>query len=196
MAPNPTRKDHSKDGQPPQQPMLQNTHQSSQHPSKPSDTGTKFGENGFTELSNGLWNGLPNDPPNGLPNGLPNWFPNGQGPPGQTSERAHHIPTATDTRVHGCIDYTITIPMLEVARETPDALRDQRVKDVLEQALHEIWRRIAADPEGYIMSRDEFAVFNFFQYLYDDDIRRRLAAKARANYWYATKGPLVRPGKK
>ncbi|OTA88319.1 hypothetical protein M434DRAFT_399078 [Hypoxylon sp. CO27-5] len=169
--------------------MIQTTHQSIQRPSKPNDTGAEFGENEFTKLPNGLCNGLPNDVLNGLPNSFPNWIRNGQGPSGQASERTYHIPTATDTRVCGCIDYTKTISVLEVARETPDALYDPSIRNVLEKALHEIWRRITADPEQYIMSRDEFAVFNFFQYLYDDDIRRRLAAKARENYWTNSYGP-------
>ncbi|KAI0443097.1 hypothetical protein F4803DRAFT_574942 [Xylaria telfairii] len=69
---------------------------------------------------------------------------------------------------------------LEVARDSPDAASQGTIRDTLEAALAGIWGRIMADEFGYIMSRDEFAIFNFFQ----DRFRKNpVATRARKRYW-------------
>ncbi|KAI1149153.1 hypothetical protein F4825DRAFT_431593 [Nemania diffusa] len=72
------------------------------------------------------------------------------------------------------------IQALEIARESPEAASHGAVRDMLETALASIWGRIQADECGYVMSRDEFAIFNFFQ----DRFRNNpVAIRARKRYW-------------
>ncbi|KAI1751384.1 hypothetical protein F4782DRAFT_505869 [Xylaria castorea] len=69
---------------------------------------------------------------------------------------------------------------LEVARDSPEAASHGIIRDRLESALADIWRRVLADELGYVMSRDEFAIFNFFQ----DRFRNNpVAMRARKRYW-------------
>ncbi|KAI1372885.1 hypothetical protein F4677DRAFT_431065 [Hypoxylon crocopeplum] len=72
---------------------------------------------------------------------------------------------------------------LDAARETPDGFREPVVRHLLEVALTQIWKRIEAQPKSYIMSRNEFAVFNFFQFLDLTPRQAIMAMTARANYW-------------
>ncbi|KAI0474289.1 hypothetical protein F4859DRAFT_514824 [Xylaria cf. heliscus] len=69
---------------------------------------------------------------------------------------------------------------LEVARDSPEAASHGTIRDTLEAALAEIWGRILADEFGYVMSRDEFAIFNFFQ---DRFLKNPIATRARKRYW-------------
>ena len=52
---------------------------------------------------------------------------------------------------------------LEIARDSQEGAQDPIVKSILETALEEIWNRIQAQPELYVMTREKFAVFNFYQ---------------------------------
>ncbi|KHN96960.1 uncharacterized protein MAM_05069 [Metarhizium album ARSEF 1941] len=69
---------------------------------------------------------------------------------------------------------------LEIARESPDGASDPTVSKILENALAQIWGKVRDQPNTYIMTRDEFAVFNFFQHRFvgDND-----AVGARRRYW-------------
>ncbi|KAK4089764.1 hypothetical protein PCL_05926 [Purpureocillium lilacinum] len=69
---------------------------------------------------------------------------------------------------------------LEIARESPDGASDPTVSKILEHALSHIWGKVKAQPDGYIMTRDEFAVFNFFQHRFVGD---KDAVAARKRYW-------------
>ncbi len=69
---------------------------------------------------------------------------------------------------------------LESARENPDGHYDHTVEEILEGALTSIMGRVQAEPNSYVMSRDEFAVFNFFQHRFADNAIARLA---RERYW-------------
>ena len=69
---------------------------------------------------------------------------------------------------------------LETARDSPEGAQDPEVVTVLEAALSDIWRNIQAQPTSYIMTRDEFAVFNYFQSRFEGE---SLAASARSRYW-------------
>ncbi|KAI0514595.1 hypothetical protein F5B22DRAFT_234684 [Xylaria bambusicola] len=69
---------------------------------------------------------------------------------------------------------------LEVARDSPEAAGHGAIGDLLESTLASIWNKILADESKYIMSRDEFAIFNFFQ----DRFRNNpIAMTARKRYW-------------
>lgn len=69
---------------------------------------------------------------------------------------------------------------LEIARDSPEGAADPTVKEILEAALVEIWGKISAQPTTYVMTRDEFAVFNYFQQRFDG---QQLAVEARRRYW-------------
>ncbi|KAH9885174.1 hypothetical protein F4778DRAFT_514187 [Xylariomycetidae sp. FL2044] len=75
---------------------------------------------------------------------------------------------------------------LEIARESPEGAKDPIVSNILDTALARIWGRVQAQPENYIMSRDEFAVFNFFQHRF---VGNDLAVAATKRYWDNATGP-------
>ncbi|KAK4076876.1 hypothetical protein Purlil1_12531 [Purpureocillium lilacinum] len=69
---------------------------------------------------------------------------------------------------------------LDIARESPDSASDPMVSQILEHALSHIWDKVKARPDSHIMTREEFAVFNYFQHRFvgDED-----AVTARKRYW-------------
>lgn len=69
---------------------------------------------------------------------------------------------------------------LEVARDSPEGAQDPTVVSILEGAVANIWRKIEAQPTSYVMTRDEFAVFNYFQGRFAG---QQLATDARKRYW-------------
>jgi len=69
---------------------------------------------------------------------------------------------------------------LEIARDSPNGVQDSEVSSVLEAALAVIWARIQAHPSSYVMTRDEFAIFNYFQDRFEG---LPLAVAARKRYW-------------
>ncbi|KAK8007043.1 hypothetical protein PG989_001033 [Apiospora arundinis] len=75
---------------------------------------------------------------------------------------------------------------LEIARESPDGAKDPVVSNILEGALVQIWSKVQAQPDSYVMSRDEFAVFNFFQHRFAGN---KTAIAARKRYWDNTTEP-------
>lgn len=69
---------------------------------------------------------------------------------------------------------------LEIARESPAGASDLKVRKLLDQAISHIWAKVQAQPNDYIMTREEFSVFNYFQHRFVGD---RKAVAARARYW-------------
>jgi hypothetical protein len=69
---------------------------------------------------------------------------------------------------------------LEIARESPDGASDPTISRILERAITNIWAKVMARPDDYIMTRDEFSVFNFFQHRFEGN---EIAIAARARYW-------------
>ncbi|RDW60834.1 hypothetical protein BP5796_02604 [Coleophoma crateriformis] len=69
---------------------------------------------------------------------------------------------------------------LEEARETEEGARDPRVQEILEHALSEVWSKVQAEPNLYVMTRDEFAIFNYFQHRFEGN---QIAVAARRRYW-------------
>lgn len=69
---------------------------------------------------------------------------------------------------------------LEIARESYDGAQDPTVSKILENALSSIWGKVEASPDSYVMTRDEFSVFNYFQHRFINNTTARLA---RARYW-------------
>jgi len=69
---------------------------------------------------------------------------------------------------------------LEMARESAEAARDPTVSAILEEALTTTWDKVRNLPNHYVMTRDEFAVFNYFQHRF---VGEEIAAAARKRYW-------------
>ena len=75
---------------------------------------------------------------------------------------------------------TTTSQALEIARDSPEGARDPAVTNILESSLGNIWRKIEAQPTSYVMTRDEFAVFNFYQARFAG---QQIATAAIKRYW-------------
>ncbi|KAK3933637.1 hypothetical protein QBC46DRAFT_401595 [Diplogelasinospora grovesii] len=69
---------------------------------------------------------------------------------------------------------------LDVARETESDKLDPTIQGILDEALQRIWDNINANPDTYVMTVDQYAVFNFFQARYKND---KVALKAKARHW-------------
>ncbi len=67
---------------------------------------------------------------------------------------------------------------LDIARNSEEV--DPVVTAYLEQQLAEIWSRIEAEPDSYILSKDEFAVLNFFR---DRSMNPALTQSAVRRFW-------------
>lgn len=96
-----------------------------------------------------------------------------------------------DKQTQGTYPPEAVTEALEVARDSPDGARDPVVSGILESALTQLWDRITAQPESYVMSTDEFAVFNFYQHRF---VGNKLAFAARMRFWdsiHADPGPVT-----
>ncbi|TDZ25950.1 hypothetical protein C8034_v003267 [Colletotrichum sidae] len=69
---------------------------------------------------------------------------------------------------------------LDAARDTPEGASDPYVSSILESAISQIWAKVAAQPDSYVLNRDEFAVFNYFQHRFTGN---KIAMAARKRYW-------------
>ncbi|KAI1657214.1 hypothetical protein F4813DRAFT_389798 [Daldinia decipiens] len=76
---------------------------------------------------------------------------------------------------------------LGIARDCTDALNNPKLATILGKALNGIWLKLLTR-RGYVMTRNEFAVFNFFQDLDLDGAMSLIAINARALYWDKTHG--------
>ena len=74
---------------------------------------------------------------------------------------------------------------LEIVRNNEEGQVHPSVTAVLEKAVAEIWRKIQAQPTSYAMSRDEFAVFNFYRNRFKDS---QVAQQAVARFWNHFRG--------
>jgi hypothetical protein len=70
---------------------------------------------------------------------------------------------------------------LDIARNTEGHL-DDFVAKYLEQQLAVVWDHIDSQPDSYVLSKDEFAIFNFFVGRYQG---LEVAQKAIARFWYS-----------
>ena len=75
---------------------------------------------------------------------------------------------------------------LEIARDNPMTYREThpRAWDILEKEISRIWRQIEANPNTYVMTPDEFSVFNLFRHRFtSNEDTAPLAVDATARYW-------------
>ena len=68
---------------------------------------------------------------------------------------------------------------IDIARNTEGDL-DPTVSRYLEQAITAIWERINQQPDTYLLTKDEFAVFNYYIRRFDGVTN---AEKAIDRYW-------------
>ncbi|KAJ8059704.1 hypothetical protein OCU04_011352 [Sclerotinia nivalis] len=73
-----------------------------------------------------------------------------------------------------------TSEALELARESEEAAEDPIIVGILEVAINNIWIKIQQQPTSYVMTSEEFAVFNYFQNRFRG---QELATEARKRYW-------------
>jgi len=116
--------------------------------------------------------------PESLPTSLPASSPPSSPPP--LSPRSRRPPRTGEQEV--------VMLALDWARRDPfDSGRTPIISKVLEMAVRDIWRRINRDG-SFVMSPDEYAVFNFFQTWFEgqDEAVRRTAQDARRRFWDVT----------
>ncbi|CAI0642191.1 unnamed protein product [Colletotrichum noveboracense] len=78
------------------------------------------------------------------------------------------------------IDWQTVSQALEIARESPGSASDPTIVSILEAAIGQVCAKISADPDSCILNRDEFAVFNYFQYRF---VGNKIVMAARTRYW-------------
>ena len=96
-------------------------------------------------------------------------------PPKGSSTGGHQAPIPAPTA-----EEIAVAQALEIARESYDGAQDPTVNSILDAALTKIWAKVQSQPDSYTMSRNEFAVFNFFQYKFQGN---KVAIAARKRYW-------------
>lgn len=74
---------------------------------------------------------------------------------------------------------------LELVRNSETGEVHPSVDQTLERAIHTLWLRIQARPDSYVMTKDEFAVFNYFRARYTGN---ETARKAVGRFWNNHKG--------
>ncbi|KAG9254594.1 uncharacterized protein F5Z01DRAFT_636082 [Emericellopsis atlantica] len=77
------------------------------------------------------------------------------------------------------------VQALEIARESPDGASDPTIGKILDSALGQIWAKVLAAPNTYVMTREEFSVFNYFQHRFTNNVT---AVRARGRYWDHARG--------
>jgi len=92
------------------------------------------------------------------------------------------------------MNFSDVIVALGIARESPNGAEDPTVSKLLYDGLDIIRQKLTDQPDTYIMTSQEFAVFNYFQHHFKDDA---VAREARRRYWYygPGSGEMLDPGK-
>jgi hypothetical protein len=68
---------------------------------------------------------------------------------------------------------------LDIARNSEGGV-DPVISNYLEKALREVWARLQAQPNTYILSKDEFALFNYFRARFQSS---DIAQRAVRRFW-------------
>lgn len=82
-----------------------------------------------------------------------------------------------------------TSQALEQVRNNENGQPPANALMALERALAALWSRILADPDRYVMNREEFAIFNFHRSRYEAS---EVARRAVARYWNNPHGGTAR----
>jgi len=70
---------------------------------------------------------------------------------------------------------------IQIAQNSQDGHIDPRILKILENALCYVWRNIQRQPNTYVMTHLEFAIFNFYRAL--PELQNETARKAVSRYW-------------
>jgi hypothetical protein len=68
---------------------------------------------------------------------------------------------------------------LDIIRNS-EGVVDPIIRNFLDRQLRAIWARIEAEPESYILNKDEFALFNYYRYRSSSST---LAQSAIKRFW-------------
>ncbi|RDL38107.1 Uncharacterized protein BP5553_05540 [Venustampulla echinocandica] len=99
---------------------------------------------------------------------------------------------SSDIKPEGSPSPITVTQALECARDSEEGARDPTIINILDTALADIRRKIDAQPTSYVMTRDEFAVFNYFQRCFEGD---EVAVAARRRYWDQYNSPATPPAR-
>jgi len=80
----------------------------------------------------------------------------------------------------GSANSLTVIQALEIARESQEGAQNSAIRAILERALADIWRKLQAQPNTYILTKEEFAVFNYYR---DRFRESELAQAAVRRFW-------------
>ncbi|KAK4179321.1 hypothetical protein QBC36DRAFT_385239 [Triangularia setosa] len=69
---------------------------------------------------------------------------------------------------------------LDIAQESEKGAMEPTIVKIITDAYNKIWNKIATRPDLYLMTQQEFTVFNYFQSCWPD---KEIAKKAVARYW-------------
>ena len=72
---------------------------------------------------------------------------------------------------------------LRRVRDSEPGQAPQDALNIIEKAIGELWQRIRARPDSYIMTRSEFALFNYFRARYSQGANDSIARRAITRYW-------------
>jgi hypothetical protein len=75
---------------------------------------------------------------------------------------------------------------LELARNS-EGVVDPTVSSCLERSLRDVWARLEADPDSYVLTKDEFALFNYFRHRFTNS---NIAQRAVQRFWDNYQGDL------
>ena len=73
-----------------------------------------------------------------------------------------------------------TAKALEIAKDNESGQIPPAVTTLLERSVSDIWRRIQAQPTTYMMTKEQYAVFNYYRSRYGND---PVAQRAIARFW-------------
>ncbi|KAK5661408.1 hypothetical protein OQA88_11307 [Cercophora sp. LCS_1] len=74
---------------------------------------------------------------------------------------------------------------LDIARDTFEGSIEPTVCRILDEAIERIWGYVLAQPDTYILTKDQFAVFNYFQARFRGN---KIAQAATARFWNNFRG--------
>ncbi|KAF2184365.1 hypothetical protein K469DRAFT_579529 [Zopfia rhizophila CBS 207.26] len=75
--------------------------------------------------------------------------------------------------------YTSLQRALEIARNSEGGV-DQAITAFLERKLGELWARLQAQPNTYVLTKDEFALFNYYRQRFGNS---EIATSAIKRFW-------------
>lgn len=74
---------------------------------------------------------------------------------------------------------------LEIARDSTEGYVEPKINDILEAAIADVRHKLEAQPDSYVLSRDEFALFNYYRRskFNDSPLGQKIAQKATERFW-------------